>query len=178
MRHSFSFLAFLMVFTIALSSCSQDKEMEKQPEPALTTSEYPLIEPCALVTRSEAETLLGEPVDDAEKSEQKVVGMKLCLYNPQNEDSWGFLQVSLTQPAFMPATGLPPSEIFHSIKDAMSDSRTDLEGFGDEAFIATGGLYILKGEYYITIGAGNIDRAEIQERLKAAGKIALGNLDQ
>ncbi|MCW8815700.1 MAG: hypothetical protein OQK59_06920, partial [Chlorobium sp.] len=62
------------------------------------------------------------------------------------------------------------------IKDAMSDNRTDLEGFGDEAFIATGGLYILKGEYYITIGAGNIDRAEIQERLKAAGKIALDNL--
>ena len=177
MQHHFlAFFAFILVCSLILSGCTADTQTEKQPEPVLPGSEHQLIEPCALISKSEAETLLGEPVKNAEKSEKQAVGMKLCMYNPQNEDSWAFLQITLTQPAFMPENSPPPSEIFHSIKDALSESRTDLDGFGDEAFMATGGLYILKGEYYISIGAGNIDRREIQERLRSTGKTALKNL--
>ncbi|MBF0586512.1 hypothetical protein INT08_02865 [Prosthecochloris sp. N3] len=136
-----------------------------------------LIEPCELITREDAERILGEPVLKGERSEQEAVGLKLCMYNPVDTNSWGFLQVALTQSAFMPENGLPPSDIFFSIRDAMSETRQDLEGLGDSAFIATGGLYLLKDEYYISIGAGNIDRPDVQERLKRAGKQALERLE-
>ncbi len=171
-----SFYASLLLVSLMFSGCAADSRMEKESESVSQKATHPLIEACSLISKPEAETLLGEAVKEAEKSEQKAVGMKLCMYNPQNEDSWAFLQVTLTQPAFMPENGLPPSEIFHAIRDAMSENRTDLDGYGDEAFIATGGLYILIDEYYISIGAGNIDRPRIQERLKAAGKTALSNL--
>lgn len=165
----------LAASSLGLGACSNDtpKEPQAVESPSQAAS---VIEPCDLVTQAEAEAILGEPLKPGERSEQQVVGLKLCLYNPQDENSTAFLQVTLTQPSFMPAGGLPPSELFHSVRDAMAEGRTDLDNFGDEAFIATGGLYILDGEHYITIGAGNIDRTEIQERLKAAGKKALENL--
>ena len=168
MQHYKYLFAFVLACGLLFNGCKADTGTKSQ------TAR--LIEPCELITKTDAETLLGEPVKEAEKSEKKAVGMKLCMYNPQHEDSWAFLQVTFTQPAFMPENGLPPSEIFHTIKDAMSENRTDLTGYGDEAFIATGGLYILIDERYISIGAGNIDRPQIQERLKAAGKTALNNL--
>ncbi|ASQ91739.1 hypothetical protein CHL67_09165 [Prosthecochloris sp. GSB1] len=165
----------LAATSLELGACSNDTP--KEPKPLESPTEIrSVIEPCDLVTQAEAEAILGEPLKPGERSEQQVVGLKLCMYNPQDENSTGFLQVTLTQPSFMPGGGLPPSELFRSVRDAMAEGRTDLEDFGDEAFIATGGLYILKDEYYVTIGAGNIDRPEIQERLKAAGKKALENL--
>ena len=169
MPHSFPFFAFILVFSLMLSGCTADTRTKKEPE-------HRLIEPCALISKSEAATLLGEPVKNAEKSEQQAVGMKLCMYNPVDDNSMRFLQITLTQPGFMPPNGQTPSSIFHALKTGLSEKQLILEGLGDEAFIATGGIYILKGEYYISIGAGNIDRPEIQERLKAAGKKALGNL--
>ena len=177
MRYLVSLAIMLLAPALMLSGCNNSGSMESNEESASTTLKAAVLEPCGLISKSEAETLLGEPVMDAEKSEQEVVGMKLCLYNPVNTDSWGFLQVTLTQQSFMPPGGLAPSELFHSIQEAMSDSRTDIDGIGDEAFIATGGLYILKDEYYITIGAGNIDRQDIQQRLKNAGSIAIKNLE-
>jgi hypothetical protein len=73
---------------------------------------------------------------------------------------------------------LPPAHIFHDIRDAMSDGRTDLDGLGDAAFIATGGIYVLQGERMISIGAGNTSRPEVQARLRSAADIALGRLQQ
>lgn len=161
---------------LAFPGCAKDSETTKQVNSIRKVSTNVLIEPCELVTKTEAEALLGEPVKDAEKSEQPAVGMKLCMYNPVDENSISFLQITLTQQAFMKPGGIPPSDVFHSIKDALSEGRIDLEGFGDEAFIATGGLYILKDKYYISIGAGNIDRSRIRERLQKAGHKAVNNL--
>ncbi len=176
MRYLLPVVIMLLAPSFMLSGCNGSGPMETQQTPASKNTGAAVLEPCSLISKSEAEMLLGEPVMDAEKSEQPVVGMKLCLYNPVDTDSWGFLQIGLTQQSFMPPGGLPPSEIFGSIKEAMSETRIDIEGIGDEAFIATGGLYILQDEYYITIGAGNIDRGNIQERLKNAGVTALKNL--
>ena len=171
---------FIILLTLAcspaFSGCSADTQEAGQEKTVSQPLQQDLIEPCELITKSDAETLLGEPVKDAEKSEQQVVGMKLCMYNPVDETSMSFLQITLTQQAFMNPGGVPPSDIFNSIKEAHSEGRIDLQGFGDEAFITTGGLYILIDEYYISIGAGNIDRQSIRERLKAAGQTAIKNL--
>jgi hypothetical protein len=127
-----------------------------------------------LITKTEAAEILGKAVNDAETSEKPVTGMKLCLYKTVNDDSADFLQVTISQPAFMSAeskaSGQSPGSVFTSLKNAFSDSRNDISGIGDDAFIATPGLHILKGDYYVTIEAGNIDRDDVRKKLLIAGK--------
>jgi hypothetical protein len=135
-----------------------------------------IIEPCQLVTQEEAAKLLGEAVKPAEKSENQVVGMKLCLYNALNSDSMQFLQVSLTQDAFFPPGGVGTASVYKSLKDNFKDMRSDIEGVGDDAFITTGGIYIMADGYYIQVGAGNTSNAAIRERLIEAGKMAVAKL--
>ena len=57
------------------------------------------------------------------------------------------------------------------------EDRIFVEGIGDEAYIATPGIHILKDGYYITIGVGNLSLPENHERLKEAGKLAMENLE-
>ncbi len=135
-----------------------------------------IIEPCQLITQEEAAQLLGEAVNPAEKSEQKVVGMKLCLYSPASGEPIPFLQVSLTQDAFFPPGGVGTASIYNSLKDNFKGMRTDVEGVGDDAFITTGGIYIMADGYYIQIGAGNTSNAAIRARLVEAGKMAVAKL--
>jgi hypothetical protein len=135
-----------------------------------------IIEPCQLITQEEAAKLLGEAVKPAEKSEQKVVGMKLCMYNPASGEPVPFLQISLTQDAFFPPGGVGTASIYKSLKDNFKDMRTDVDGVGDEAFITTGGIYIMADGYYIQIGAGNTRNAAVRNRLIEAGKMAVAKL--
>lgn len=154
------------------------------PEKAETASENAavqpqaskIIEPCQLITQEDAAKILGEAVKPAEKSEKQVVGMKLCMYNPKSSDSMEFLQVTLTQDAFMQPGGIPTASIYKSLKDNFEGMRTDIEGVGDEAFISTGGIYIMAGGYYIQIGAGNTSNETVRNRLIEAGKMAVAKL--
>jgi hypothetical protein len=135
-----------------------------------------IIEPCQLISQEEAAKLLGEAVKPAEKSEQKAVGMKLCMYNPASDEPIPFLQVSLTQDAFFPPSGVGTASIYKSLKDNFEGMRTDVDGVGDEAFIASGGIYIMTDGYYIQIGAGNTSNDAVRNRLIEAGKMAVAKL--
>ncbi|AAM72883.1 MAG TPA: hypothetical protein DEB17_00660 [Chlorobaculum sp.] len=135
-----------------------------------------IIEPCQLITQDEAAKLLGEAVKPAEKSEKQVVGMKLCMYKPASGEPIPFLQVSLTQDACFPPGGAGAASIYKSLKDNFEGMRTDIDGVGDEAFIASGGIYIMADGYYIQIGAGNTSNAAIRARLIEAGKMAVAKL--
>lgn len=137
-----------------------------------------LIEPCKLLSKSDAEAIMATPFKDGQYSESRAVGQKLCLYEAVDENSFTFLQISLPQNNFMLPSVLTSGQnartIFTTIKEAFPD-REDISGIGDEAFIATPGIHILKGDYYITIGAGNLKRNK--DKVIAAGRKALANLD-
>jgi len=49
-------------------------------------------------------------------------------------------------------------------------------GLGDDAFVGTGGLHMLSGDCYITIGVGNPTREGNREKLEAAGRLVLAKL--
>ena len=138
----------------------------------------PLVEPCDLISKVEAEEVVGAALKEGQYSENKVVGQKICLYEAADSDSFAFLQLSLTQDAFIApkvlASGQDAKAIFTSIKNAFPD-REDISGIGDEAFIATPGIHILKGDYYLTVGMGNIKRNKAG--LIEAGKMAVANLE-
>ncbi|MCU0835870.1 MAG: hypothetical protein MUC77_15785 [Chromatiaceae bacterium] len=172
---SFQITTAVLLAALSIQACDNGQE-----EPATQAASPPAqaaIDPCDLITRDDAAHLLGEPMLQGERRDEGRVGMTLCLYNPADPDSLGFLQVSINQPGAA-SSGASPAQIFQDIRDAMSDGRTDLDGLGDAAFIATGGIYVLQGERMISIGAGNTSQPEVRERLREAAEIALERLRQ
>lgn len=166
------FIAFI------LTGCSQEgANSNKESQTKSNNNSGKLIEPYELITKSEAEQLIGEPLQEAKNTEQKAAGLKISNYNAVKEDSFNFLQVSVTQQAFMPDNGQSPQAIFRAIRDNYQ-STVKVDGVGDEAFIAPPGIHVLKESYYISIGVGNSDDLKNRELLISAGKKALENLEK
>ena len=137
-----------------------------------------LIEPCKLISKNEAESIMGTALREGEYSENKIVGQKICIYDAADKNSFVFLQISLTQNDFIApsviSSGQNVNTIFTSIKNAFPD-RENINEIGNDAFIATPGIHILKGDYYLTIGAGNIKSNK--DKLISAGAKAMANLE-
>jgi hypothetical protein len=134
-----------------------------------------IIDPCELISKTDAEQLIGEPMKDPQERDKKVVGLKLCIYESAKKDSFRFFQISITQQAFMPTNGQSPKAIYESLK-ANFPNAVNVEGIGDDAFIAPPGLHVIKSDYYITIGVGNSNDPKNRQILKEAGKKAVENL--
>lgn len=172
-------ILFLAVSFFLTTGCGSETNSNStdQKEPAQNSSTK-LIEPCELITKAEAGEIMGVAFKEGKYSEQKMVGQKLCLYEAADENAFAFFQISLSQNAFIPpkilASGQNAQIIFSTIKAAFPD-REMINGMGDEAFIATPGIHILKGAYYMTIAAGNINQN--RDKLKTAGMTTMANLD-
>ena len=166
-----------VIFTII--GCGSEKEATTTAQKESDQkSSAKLIEPCELITKTEAEAIMGVALKAGQRSENEVVGQKMCLYEAADENSFLFLNVSLTQNAFIPpeilASGQTAQSIFSTIKEAFPDRET-VDGTGDDAFVATPGIHILKGDYYLVIGAGNIDQH--RDELKIAGDKVISKLE-
>ena len=165
-----------LCFALTLNACKSNDKPKENETPAQTSSiKGKVVEPEILINQNEAAELLGEAVEKGEKRETKPVGQKICYYKPVNSSSRKYLQISLTQDSFMPPTGVGSKTIYLETKKLIGSSKTDVKEFGNEAFIAVGGLHIFKDGYYILISSGNIDK---DETLKNEGKKALENLDK
>jgi hypothetical protein len=138
-----------------------------------------IIEPEQLISRQEAEDLLGEAVKDGEKREQQEVGQKICFYDMPYRDSAYFIQISITQTAFMPETGQTVEGIYTALKEALIETaeQKKIDGVGDEYFFGTPGLHILKEGYYICVAAGNMNDDRVIDILGQAGALAVKNLE-
>jgi len=138
-----------------------------------------IIEPEQLISRQEAEDLLGEEVKDGEKKEQPEVGQKICFYDMPYRDSAYFIQVSITQAALMPAADQTVEGIYKTLKEALIETaeQKKIDGVGDEYFFGTPGLHILKEGYYICIAAGNMNDDRVIDILEQAGVLAVKNLE-
>lgn len=172
----------LVLILLLTSACGKTSENSAGPkeEPKTEQAENEsgkssgsLIEPCSLISREEAEQILGVTLDQLEQREEPRVGQKICIYKSEDD----IFEISLTQQAFMPeGQTATPESIFHALVENFDD-KIILDQIGDEAFIATPGIHILKDGYYIMIAVGNLNILENHDRLKAAAEIALAKLD-
>lgn len=182
------YLCLLVSTVILFAGCGGDDKSSENSQGNQTevqtargqAADCQLKEPCALITKAEAASLIGEDVKDGQYGEQQVVGMKKCFYEAAGSDK--FLQITVQQSEFMSQqvreAGQSPKTIFAETKKMLADGRVDLTGLGDEAFIGTGGLHLLTGGYYITIGVGNPDRDGNRQKLEAAGRLVLDKLQR
>ena len=131
-----------------------------------------IIEPSMIITKEDAKALTGVNFGECTVKEQPVVGLKLCVY----EKDGAFLQIGITQSAFMDNTNSnTPESIYKSTKNAFKDAAK-IDGIGDDNFLSPPGLHILKGSYYMTVSLGLMSKD--REKLKAAGMKAVENLNK
>jgi len=187
-KKSFGLLLSLLITLVCCAGCGGDLQTNgnstgKKSESSRGNAQAAvskIIEPGQLISRIEAESFAGEKLKDAQNDEKPAVGMKKCFYGAASEGSANFFQISIQQTIFIPQTALEsgqnPKTIFENTKKILSDGRIDLKGLGDDAFIGTIALHILKDDYYITIRLGNPNGKENRKELEAAGRKALENL--
>ncbi|HDQ41624.1 MAG TPA: hypothetical protein ENN39_11440 [Desulfonatronum sp.] len=137
-----------------------------------------IVQPEELISRQEAESLMGTQFKECEKSEQAAVGQKSCLY--ESYDANTFFQIALIQDTAFTDEMLQfqdAATIFTTTKNMLADTATE-ESVGDEGFIATPGIHVLKGNHYLTIAIGSIDDEANRAILQEAGKTAVENLEK
>ena len=178
--------ALILCLLIGLTACSSpgqdesttpNQDANEEIDKIKANNKSGLIEPEQVISKDEAETLLGEPVQDCSKSENEVVGQKLCFYDVVDENSFRFLQIAITQQTFMPADSPnTPASIYATTRDTFGEDAQLIDGLGDEAMLISGGYYILNNGYLLQISAGNTDDADILTILDQASALALDNL--
>ena len=135
------------------------------------------VEPQQLISKEEAEALLGETVKEGEAKEQPALGIKTVVYSPEKQDSKAFIKVSIIEKSALSAKGADkPDGIFQAVNGALGDPKSSESGIGDEAFETAPALHIMAGEYYISIAAGGEDPQKAKEVLKTAGRLAVNNM--
>lgn len=117
------------------------------------------VNPCALVTKAEAEAAIGEPVDDGQvKDGAAPLGQTICWYGASAEISTGFVQISVVQNDAM-APELKKRS--YTAKQLFTDTRAaytgaaPLTGIGDDAFLGRGEVQVLKGDVQMSIMAAS-----------------------
>jgi len=134
-----------------------------------------MIEPAMIITKEDARALTGVSFGECTVKEEPRVGLKLCVY----EKDGAFFQVGLTQTAFMDKKsregGNTPQSIFKATKSAVQVAAK-IDGVGDDNFLMPPGLHILKGQYYITVSFGLMEKDK--EKLRAAGMKVVENLNK
>ena len=171
-------LCLTLLSSLLLSGCGGNSAPPaKAPasSPAVSSTAAKIIEPCDLVSKTEAQQYLGQPLKDPEKKETSAVGLKLCVYNTVQEGSGKLLQIGLTQQSFMPNNGQTPRKLYDALKGNFTNALK-VDGIGNDAFIAPPGLHVLTGNYYLTVAVGNSNDPKNQELLKTIGKKIVGKL--
>ena len=128
-------------------------------------------DPCGLLTKEEAEALVGEPVKSpAQQDTKNPLGQKMCLYDTVSSSR--LIQISVVRTTDMSPRvrkhGQSASKVYQTTRE-MLDPVTQVPGVGDDACWGTPGLHILKGEIYVLVSVGNTSR---RENLELARRIA------
>jgi len=127
-----------------------------------------------LLTKAEAEELMGEPVKEPDyKAEaSNPMGQQLLFFSAEADTALRFIQISVVQnegmSASLKSSGYNVTKLYQETKKMFKDNQP-VTGIGDEAFWGTNGLHILYGNYYVNIGTGNSDK---EENLELAKKVA------
>lgn len=171
-----------LALTVTLSGCGEAEVQQPQPSSSIAQNKQTdpqseaTVSPESLLTKAEVSKIMESGVVELSSSEQPAVNLRLSLYTTEDDS---FFQVGIVQKAGFEKDGggdsVDPKQIYLDVKEGFPDAE-ELQGFGDDAFLAPPGLHILKGDYYLTLAAGNTSDPETIPRLKEAAAIAVTRL--
>lgn len=133
---------FAMVVLLGLIACnsgSTGNEYQFKTEQSSATDDLAGYDACVLVTKTDAEAVLGEPVDLGKGSGTTPLGAKAC----------GYVASAPTSPAMVniyvgPLSMGAESNMWEAQKKLWSDRGIQtVSGLGQDAFLASDGLHVL-----------------------------------
>lgn len=163
------------------------------------------IKPEQLISKEDANKLIGETVKAGVEDEYPQIGLSSCYYAPENQDSKNYIQISVLQKkeqkdgqsddsSSKPSESssqsqsgeqgqsgggeeMSPKTLYEGLKKIYMDANAAVTGhIGDDIFVSGKSISILSGEYCIIISAGNADPTLAETILKDAAEMAVGNL--
>jgi len=175
--------AILPLFLLTVVACggSTSSESAAAPGPAATA----LVDPAVLLTKADAEAVLGTPVKDPEVITNPM-GQKILNYKPVAEGTQvRYVQISVNQTAAMSErmikNGMSAPKLYDdSVK--LLGGVEQVSGFGDKAFWggsglkAGAGLHVLKGQVYFSIDVALGDEQADRQAAEKLAKQALGRM--
>jgi hypothetical protein len=158
------------------SSTSSSQAGTDAPKPSGGASNASLLNPCTLFTKEDATAAFGQPVKDGENKSlgSNPLGQKICFYGAVDDKSPSSVQLSVVQTAGMTEAvrkgGQSAKTLHDGTKSGMTGS-TPAAGIGQDAFIASTSIYVLKGDTHFSIllfGNGRPGDPSHTNALKAA----------
>ena len=157
---------------LSLIACSQDQNRSSNPPPqsatATTTPAKPqessLPDPCALLTKAEAEAVLGEPVRDPEPG--GIGGNRICDYKTVTVHG-GILPYSV----HIAIIG-EPQNVWDAGKKLNAKQLRPVAGIGDDAYFLLEDLDVLTKQRFVSINVmKSIDKPDHVKAVEEAEKI-------
>src|SRR5260370_2692641 len=127
-RYNTAMMALLMV--LGLGACSSSKQATTASEPVSSSDFVADYDACALVTKAEAEAILGEPVDPAKGESTPVLGNKACGYVAKSQSSMKMVNIYLGRLSM----GAQPDMCIGTKKMWKDKKLQPVAGFGKNAF--------------------------------------------
>lgn len=204
MKKTSILLALVTLSALLLGGCFGLPGTVSTPSATITPS--PDIAPDRLISRGEAEALVGNALKEpivrptvgpmaqytpapgstlspsvAPTASPALIEYVMCFYESAVQGD-RFLQISVLQNTpYMAAQGVPVKGLFDRLRSpgpgVMSDpTLMVVEDVGDEAYILPPGIHIMFQGYYIVIGVGDPVDPDNVKILTKAGKLAVENL--
>jgi hypothetical protein len=144
-----------------------------------------LVDPAVLLTRADAEAVMGTPVKDSTVTTNPM-GQKILHYSPVTEGTKvRYVQISVNQTAAMPdrmtRNGMSAPKLFEDSARLLGAVQ-QVSGFGDKAFWggsglkAGAGLHVLKGDVYLSIDVALGNEQADRQAAEGLAKQALSRM--
>lgn len=170
-KHLAAFVCCMLLFSVGCSSpADKGSSSDNNQAKAQKGTDKAIIDPIKLLTKAEAEAILGEPIKEPENRDTKnPLGQRICFYAPVSDKTSGFIQLAVVQNESMSDSlkeqGYKVTELYNQTKNGLGEV-TPITGLGNEAFWGTNGLHILKDNVYLNISVGNSNNPKNLELAK------------
>lgn len=144
-----------------------------------TQTQHEKVEPCALVTKSEVESILGEPVGEAERVPQagRVI---TCQYKVTSESRIKAVQITLIQTPLTEESARSIDKVFNDYKEEAKQSNIQVQqisGIGEDALWNGEALLFVKKGKYVQVKLTSLDKPLSLEIAKALAIKSLSRLE-
>jgi hypothetical protein len=147
---------FLVVLLLAISGCNQGKDSSATAQPAAgaanpAASGSKELDACTLVTKAEAEAVLGEHVKDGESGPASMHGGSICMYESPDSLSARHITIRVESPNF---DWNKYKEEKRAEGEKMQPKRgriREVSGLGKNAYFARHVLHVLTDKGTLTV---------------------------
>lgn len=170
----------LMAILLGLAACNSSKstgdQYEFRTEPSGLTEGSISYDPCVMVTKADAEAILGETVDPAKNEKTPVLGNKACAYVASSQSSMKMVHIFL-HPLSLGAE----HDMWNGTKEMWRKTGKEVQpvaGLGKDAFVdPSGTLQVLTPKCILVVSVNGFKAdAEKADAEKAFAQKALSRM--